>query len=351
MDKRITGRTICKSLLAAIFIGFSVYLMMFRSALKWTFEQKEYWFAAGELCIVFVILAYILHNTSHNIRLCLCASGCTILVFCYLHAYFYAFLIGSIYMVFLYLLGRTIGQCMGLRDVQNASGLFNIVFGMAGEMLIVSALSLVKMGTSHQVRIAFIILFAALLLLDRKYIRTLGHRIANIRLQNNNRKIYSILVAAIITMVLLQIGRANISLDYDSVWYGLRSEYMLAPYGGIYDKVTSAGLVYTYGKGIETVCLPFAGLTSYGFIYSVNIFFAIGILVCIFKICRSYVSTTKSLYAVLAVSVTPGVMNMAVTAKSDIATTFLELVAVYAAVRAIRHEDELFGVAIGACMK
>lgn len=88
MDKRITGRTICKSLLAAIFIGFSVYLMMFRSALKWTFEQKEYWFAAGELCIVFVILAYILHKTSHNIRLCLCASGCTILVFCYLHAYF-----------------------------------------------------------------------------------------------------------------------------------------------------------------------------------------------------------------------------------------------------------------------
>lgn len=352
MQKRIKWKSLLLKSVMILLIGFSAYLMVFRSALKWTFEQKEYWLAVGELSIIFVTLACVFYGFSKHINLCICATGCIVLAFCYLHAYFYAFVIGGLYMLFIYLLGRTIGEFMGLHNVEHTSGLFNITYGIAGELLLVSVLSILKIGTPHRLRIIFAVLFAVLLVINRRYLNKMFHmpKTALVSINEHDSKICAIIFAAIITMVLLQIGRANISLDYDSVWYGLRSEYMLAPYTGIYDKVTAAGLVYTYGKGIETLCLPFAGLTSFGFIYSVNLYLAIGILVCVHKICRCYTSAAKSLLTVLATAVTPGVMNMAVTAKSDIATTFLELVAIYAAIRAYDKERKMFGLAIGVCI-
>lgn len=352
MQKRIKWKSLLLKSVMILLIGFSAYLMVFRSALKWTFAQKEYWLAVGELSIILVTLACVFYGFSKHINLCICATGCIVLAFCYLHAYFYAFVIGGLYMLFIYLLGRTIGEFMGLHNVEHTSGLFNITYGIAGELLLVSVLSILKIGTPHRLRIIFAVLFAVLLVINRRYLNKMFHmpKTALVSINEHDSKICAIIFAAIITMVLLQIGRANISLDYDSLWYGLRSEYMLAPYTGIYDKVTAAGLVYTYGKGIETLCLPFAGLTSFGFIYSVNLYLAIGILVCVHKICRCYTSAAKSLLTVLATAVTPGVMNMAVTAKSDIATTFLELVAIYAAIRAYDKERKMFGLAIGVCI-
>ena len=66
----------------------------------------------------------------------------------------------------------------------------------------------------------------------------------------------SLCLAFFFAMVLLQAGRMNICADYDSLHYGLRSEYILNDGGGIYEDLGSVNVVYTYSKGLEILLLP-----------------------------------------------------------------------------------------------
>ena len=67
-------------------------------------------------------------------------------------------------------------------------------------------------------------------------------------------------------MVLLQAGRLNIELDYDSLHYGLRSGFVLDNGKGIYENLGMNNLVYSYSKGLEVLNLPLSGTPTYGFV-------------------------------------------------------------------------------------
>ncbi len=79
------------------------------------------------------------------------------------------------------------------------------------------------------------------------------------------------LLAFIITMVLIQAGRMNIELDYDSLHYGLRSAYVLDNGKGIYENLGMINLVYTYSKGLEVLVLPLSGTPTYGFVLAFSL--------------------------------------------------------------------------------
>ena len=64
------------------------------------------------------------------------------------------------------------------------------------------------------------------------------------------------LLYADFTAFLIQAGRMNIALDFDTLWYGVRSEYILAGGAGIYENPGLVGMVYVYSKGLEVLTLP-----------------------------------------------------------------------------------------------
>ena len=54
-------------------------------------------------------------------------------------------------------------------------------------------------------------------------------------------------------------GRQNeYCLDFDTLWYGVRSEYVLDNGSGIYENPGMVGMAYVYAKGLETLTLPCA---------------------------------------------------------------------------------------------
>ena len=63
----------------------------------------------------------------------------------------------------------------------------------------------------------------------------------------------------------------NIALDFDSLWYGVRSRYVLDNGNGIYENMGTIGIVYTYSKGWEVMTLPLANLPSYSFLLAFNL--------------------------------------------------------------------------------
>lgn len=137
------------------------------------------------------------------------------------------------------------------------------------------------------------------------------------------------LLAFLLTMVCLQAGRLNIAVDYDSLWYGVRSRYILDNGHGIYENLGTIGIVYTYSKGFEVLTLPLSQLPSYSFVTSINLWLSLGVLLMGYKIGRFYMKREQAVFLAALLSGVPGIMNMAVTAKSDIITLLVQEIMLY----------------------
>lgn len=141
---------------------------------------------------------------------------------------------------------------------------------------------------------------------------------------------------------MLDIGRANISLDYDSVWYGLRSAFTLDNQSSIYQNLGLIGLVYTFSKGLEVYLLPISSTGSYGFIYAANILFGLFILFVTYKILVVFSEKYKALIGSTLVSAVPGIMNMTITAKSDVITLLIQLICIYFALIYLKNHKQIY---------
>ncbi len=150
-----------------------------------------------------------------------------------------------------------------------------------------------------------------------------------------------------VLMFLIQAGRLNIALDFDTLWYGVRSEYIVAGGSGLYENPGLVGMVYVYSKGFEVLTLPLCDLASHSYLTFFNIWMAaLGIGATIwnakllteditrsdkFSVTRqgktlSFKASLPSVMAVVLTVAVPGIMNMTVTAKADLITWLLQLI-------------------------
>lgn len=140
--------------------------------------------------------------------------------------------------------------------------------------------------------------------------------------------------AIMLSALLLQLGRINIALDYDSLRYGLRSMSVLVGNTGIYDRLGTVNDVYVYPKGLEILTLALNTEKSFGFVLSFNYLCAVLALFAIYEIvivCSEKVdgnSINKGWLAAVFVSVTPAIMNMSISAKTDMITLLMQLISV-----------------------
>ncbi|MDO5408137.1 MAG: glycosyltransferase family 39 protein, partial [Eubacteriales bacterium] len=154
---------------------------------------------------------------------------------------------------------------------------------------------------------------------------------------NFSKTLHAAMLAAILTLVLLQAGRMNLAVDFDSIWYGVRSDVMLNSGNGIYENLGTLGVVYTYSKGFETLCLPLAGLPSYSFTIAMNLWVAGMVLMAGYSTARICLDRGQALWVPFLMAALPGIMNMADTAKADLMTVFCQLLMVQGVFRYIRE--------------
>lgn len=162
--------------------------------------------------------------------------------------------------------------------------------------------------------------------------------------------------AVILTMVFVQLARINLLPDYDSLHYGLRSHYILDAGHGIYEDLGNIHLVYTYSKGWEILTFPLSGTITYGFQLCFNLWMAVLVVVLTAGLAFRVSERRKTaLFSGMLVSLIPGIMNMGITAKSDLLTLVCQIGILWAAVeifKTSRGEEKAgwFGIALGACL-
>lgn len=258
--------------------------------------------------------------------------------FSYLHMMLFPMLAAALYFVLTVWVGYCISKSV-LHYEGRAQFLISYFLGIMILTVSYAVLSALKVGSIRNIQILDALLFV---ILGIWYFKTQKRLVYAWRECLKVSQAAYVKLIMLMCFVMLAIGRANESLDYDSLWYGLRSAFVLDNKTGIYDNLKLAGCVYTYPKGFETYFLPLSGFDSYGFFYAGNIVFALVILYLAYKICRLFLDREKALWGALLLSAIPGVMNMSITAKTDIITLLAQLLGIYFTLLFLKEKKEIY---------
>ena len=285
----------------------------------------------AEVAVIFLWNLWCLRRTENPRSQVLgCLAG--ILVFSWCHRALVPLAVTAAYAGVLLMAGRLLrrlsarltGKTTGL-PVAEAAGL-DLILGSALWIVLVCAVSLTGNGGLRLWRLLAVALggFCLGFMLCERSQKTPGHaqRFGAFLPETN---LQAVLAAFTLTMVMVQAGRLNISLDYDSLHYGLRSAYVLDNGRGIYEDLGMINLVYTYPKGLEVLALPLSGTPTYGFVLSLSFWATVGILLLAGHIAGRRGGKNRKFWAMAMMAAVPGIMNMAATAKSDNVTLMFQL--------------------------
>lgn len=325
------------AVLAVGITGYSVWRQLIAGVLSWHMHQPEYISMMSELLVVWMLLFLsfvVINKMGKRVSGC-CLVGGIMLGFCWLHKLFLPILFTGAYTVYLILTGQWFGRTFLRKEFDMA---WNFLMGSAVTVMIFCLLSLVQLGSITKLRIWVVVSGC---LLAGWFLRGLYRKKKSGTLRflsdcsPENDLVWSLMFASIVTLVLLQAGRMNLAIDFDSVWYGVRSDVMLNSGNGIYEDLKTLGVVYTYSKGFETLLLPLAELPSYSFTIAMNLWIVLLLLYAAYRTARVCLERKRALWVPFLMAAVPGIMNMADTAKADLMTVFCQTLMVQGMVRCV----------------
>lgn len=330
----MTGREKAAAATAAVLAvgitGYSAWQILVTGVLSWHVKQPEFRAMMLELLVVWflLVLSFCFLRKMFPAARTGIFLGIVILGYCWLHEIFLPVMFAGCYVGYLALVGMWFGRTF-LRKRWDLC--WNVLIGSAGTITMFCLLSLIQMGSIRKLRL-WVLASGALLMIWR--IRVWQQERLQGRWQKRQQEcgsardhnpVSAAMLAAIITLVLLQAGRMNLAVDFDSIWYGVRSDVMLDSGNGIYENLGTLGVVYTYSKGLETLTLPLAGLPSYSFVIAVNLWMGGLVLLASYRSAKIVLNKQDALWVPFLMAAIPGIMNMADTAKADLMTLFCQI--------------------------
>ena len=150
--------------------------------------------------------------------------------------------------------------------------------------------------------------------------------------------------AIILLILLIQLCRMNICIDYDSLRYGLRSDVLLSGNGikGFFENMGLVNIVYTYPKGFELITLPLNFGHTYGYVLCFNIWAFIVVIMLageIAKVLSADTGMQAFTFTAMLTALVPGISNMSVTAKSDLSTLLCQSVFILCVAKYFSEND------------
>lgn len=326
--------------LAVGITGYSAWKQLVTGVLSWHMRQPEYISMVSELLLVWLLLFLSFYVIG---KACKAVGGLMvafiILGFCWLHKLLLPILFTGAYTIYLMLTGLWFGRTFLRKKFDPA---WNFLMGSAVTILLFCLFSLLNLGSITKLR-TWIVVSGCLL--GVWYLRELycqkkdGQQLFYSDISLGDGMVQKLMLASIVTLVLLQAGRMNLAVDFDSIWYGVRSDVMLNSGNGIYEDLKTLGVVYTYSKGFETLLLPLAGLPSYSFTIAMNLWIAVLLLYAAYRTAKVCVTSERALWGPFLISAVPGIMNMSDTAKADLMTVFCQTLMVQGMVKCVHGCD------------
>ncbi len=302
--------------------------------LSWHIRQKEFVRMAAEVLLIFacLTLTFSFLRTTAKVLGALAVLSC----FLWAHQVLVPVVISGLYLCYVTGMGGWVrSRLFGVRE-RDPSRDF-----LTGSLLVVCAFCLMSatgLGSMEKLW-GFVLITAVLMAAD------FGRQASRvcIRKQEPGRRVSlweAVAAAGVISIFCIQAGRMNGAVDFDSLWYGVRSPYILNNGRGIYENLGTIGVVYTYSKGWEVLTLPLSALPSYSFGISCNLWLAAGVLWLARDLGRCFLDRRTARWLPLFLAAIPGIMNMSITAKSDLSTLLFQLILFYETARYLEGERQ-----------
>ena len=322
---------------AAILSIYSFSLLAEKTYILFDIGEMETKMLYFEHILLFVIFYLILRLVKNNyIRLT--GIGFFSLIYMILHQAATAFIVDCIFLLVIIWLGEIILVKVRKSCVEDsiiARYLNSFTAGSLTYIIFICVLSVLHLASKKGVRyftlgLAMLVVVTYILMRFFKIIVPVVKNNTEKKKELENKNFFCLGSAISLSAILLQIGRINITLDYDSLRYGLRSLSVLIGNTGIYDNLGTVNDVYVYPKGLEILTLVLNTKKSFGFVLSFSYICAIMVLFTVFEIVKvcSEKRMDKSWLAVVLVSVTPAIMNMGLSAKTDMITLLMQLISI-----------------------
>ncbi len=132
-------------------------------------------------------------------------------------------------------------------------------------------------------------------------------------------------ILAALPLLLIQLNRMNIAVDYDSLRYGLRSQYVLFN-GSFFSALGQVNAVYTYPKGLELLTAPLSTFRCFALLLMFQFWCYLLCLLLVGKMTAALThSRRRGFQAFLCLAMMSSLGNMSITAKTDLITLLCQL--------------------------
>ena len=292
-----------------------------------TFLMDTTWQMFLELSILAVLMcgaARFLKDPLQFYGVLLVISG----VFIYIHVMTLPVLVSFLYTAGVFLIGRLIRRGLFRMPEECPEGDFFL--GASGIILLFCGMSLFHLCTERGTQAAFLGLTVLAAVLQRDYLSaiagTIRGKLAGWKSGERPAETFSRgMVILMLLVLLIQTGRMNRWLDFDSLWYGVRSRYILMIDGSIYTNPGMVTMVSVYSKGFEILTLPLCSLASHSYMVCVNVWLLVLGAWESFRLALHFADRKTALLAPLFTLLLPAITNMSITAKADIITWAVQL--------------------------
>lgn len=327
----MTGREkawISAAFAAAVSItGYSAWKLLGTGVLSWHVSQSEFYSMAVELLAIW-LLFFLLFFYGKDRRLRIAGVLAVAGTVAWLHVVFLPMLSAGLYVCYLTAVGAAVNHGVIRRKMSIS---WNFMSGVAVTITVFCVLSLFGQGGIPKLRLW--VVGSGLLLVAWRIAGRCRESKMTGKANHPISVMEACMMSSILTLLMLQMGRMNGAVDFDSLWYGVRSAVMLDSGNGIYENLGTLGVVYTYPKGWETLTLPLAGLPSYSFPIALNIWAAALALTAAYETACVNMGKRAALWVPFLMAAVPGIMNMSGTAKADIMTLFFQILMVQGMLR------------------
>ncbi|MBO6150783.1 MAG: potassium transporter KefB [Clostridium sp.] len=273
-------------------------------------------------------------------------------IFLYFHVMVLPVAVSFLFTAGVYLIGRGIRRgLLRLDDAGAPEGDF--ILGASAVVVLFCGMSLFHLCTEWGTRAAFWGISVLSAVLQREFLRRQYRALAGKfkRVREKSLPAGSLPRWGIILMLLvflIQTGRMNRWLDFDSLWYGVRSRYILMIDGSVYTNPGMVTMVSVYSKGFEILTLPLCALASHSYMVCVNVWLLLLGAVESYRLALFFADRRTALIAPVFTMALPAITNMSITAKADIITWALQLSLLYLFFRYLREERVLLLLYLGA---
>jgi hypothetical protein len=307
---------------AAVFSLTPAYQLLELGPFGWHVRQPQVVQGGSEaLILVFLSMLCLAANNKYSLSLLLLAG----IAYLRRHAVDVALLLDVVYFEIIVGLGFFIARGIagpmvkaGKEDYLRALSLGIVAWGLGAW-----AMALLNMGSIAELR-AYSALLAIPAVLGRKKPYVL-HALQMARGQPLKDRLWC---GFLIAWGLVLLARSKVVVGYDSLWYGLRGEYVLDPGASFLEHLNLVSPVYYFPKLYEVLLLPLSGLGDFSVIQGMAVILLLPVAAVSLALLDRMSAPAIMRWPLVAAAVTtPALSNVAISPKPDVIAALFVLLA------------------------